>query len=891
MMLTNSCARTPCLRAIAICGLLVSTAGASPAPPADEIIRRTGVSAGLAVVVGTTDGALEAELTNGGKMLVQGLALSDAAATKARQLIFGKKLYGLASVSVIRSGRTLPYYDRIVNLLVADLDALGQDAPSPAEIDRVLGYEGVAYLKQGGNWVKKLKPTPHEVDSWGHARHSASRNNVSKDLLVAPPNAVRWLGGLAGATRLDGPRISDGVFIQYAPEIDGVTAKWAKPKGPTYLWARDVNSGVLLWRRVIAGSDAGPSTIDHTGFCLGDLFVASRGRVYTYNLADDAPVAALTAFDIRTGEIVKVYDKTIVFKKTVEPRSKRSCWPRELAHQLWSSTVAVEEGQLIQLCDNKLFVMDAASGNVLWKLTPAEGAAYVHVVAGDGMLIALRGKPGEMMGLLFKPTQLECYRLQNGEPLWTFKDFEPDLETMADLFGLSNGYLPLVGCSAPKKTTTVMLDARKGSILWKKQIGEGSVYKQRQFHGLIVGDKYIAQMFGWWGKYINLYTGEPEGQFSCGRNRGCSGNAATPNYYIMQRMFHPIRQAGQATGAYNYYALRAYIPWCAEAVNPAYGSVFCNLSICFCEAFLPGGPHAFYVVRPVQPVADNTRLEAGRATPALAAVPRQTAQQTAIAALEWKAPANLYLISRRIAGTFLLKDCDEAKEGRVWDGYRQETTPAVSSDGVILTAYVHEHRLAATRDGRDLWNFVAGGRISAAPVLHEQKVLFGSHDGYVYAVNVNDGSLAWRFLAAPADKRQVVIGQVESAWPVFNVVLDGGKLYAVAGRHGDLDGGIHVFCLDPKTGAVQWHVKYVRGLTTEKHTPLGGKVRVGKNVEPGNTYALCDRIALRGGKVLLRAGTRVPDVEIVLADIADPKDTIINPETLVPPLLPSRSGK
>ena len=45
---------------------LALTAGAAELPPATQVLKESGVSAGLAVVVGTTDGKLEADLTRGG---------------------------------------------------------------------------------------------------------------------------------------------------------------------------------------------------------------------------------------------------------------------------------------------------------------------------------------------------------------------------------------------------------------------------------------------------------------------------------------------------------------------------------------------------------------------------------------------------------------------------------------------------------------------------------------------------------------------------------------------------------------------------------------------------------------------------------------------------------
>ena len=64
-----------------------------------------------------------------------------------------------------------------------------------------------------------------------------------------------------------------------------------------------------------------------------------------------------------------------------------------------------------------------------------------------------------------------------------------------------------------------------------------------------------------------------------------------------------------------------------------------------------------------------------------------------------------------------------------------------------------------------------------------------------------DGTLAWQFCAAPRERLVGIRGQLESAWPVRGTVLvDGDVAYVAAGRSSHLDGGIHVYALDPATG-------------------------------------------------------------------------------------------
>jgi hypothetical protein len=80
-------------------------------------------------------------------------------------------------------------------------------------------------------------------------------------------------------------------------------------------------------------------------------------------------------------------------------------------------------------------------------------------------------------------------------------------------------------------------------------------------------------------------------------------------------------------------------------------------------------------------------------------------------------------------------------------------------------------------------------------------VLFGCADGWVYCLRADDGALAWRFRAAPEDRRHFAFEQVESVWPVSgSVLVQNDTLYCVAGRSMFLDGGLRMIRLDPKTG-------------------------------------------------------------------------------------------
>jgi hypothetical protein len=93
--------------------------------PADLSVADATLDGGLCVVLPADDGAALCALTNHGHALVQGLAVDDASLAGCRDAIADQSLTGIATVIRATSLKRLPYADNLVNLLVADLDSLG----------------------------------------------------------------------------------------------------------------------------------------------------------------------------------------------------------------------------------------------------------------------------------------------------------------------------------------------------------------------------------------------------------------------------------------------------------------------------------------------------------------------------------------------------------------------------------------------------------------------------------------------------------------------------------------------------------------------------------------------------------------------------------------------
>jgi SAM-dependent methyltransferase len=179
---------------LALC-LVASWAAGGAVDPAEAkeataILDAAGASGGLVIHLHCGDGALTAALHADGRYVVQGLDADPDAVAKARAAIQTLGLYGPVSVAQF-DGKRLPYVENLANVVVAD--DLGGVAR--AEAMRVLAPGGALVVKQGGRWVKAVKPRQAGTDEWTHFLHGPNGNAVAHDTVVGPPRRVRWIAG------------------------------------------------------------------------------------------------------------------------------------------------------------------------------------------------------------------------------------------------------------------------------------------------------------------------------------------------------------------------------------------------------------------------------------------------------------------------------------------------------------------------------------------------------------------------------------------------------------------------------------------------------------------------------------------------------------------------
>jgi len=115
----------------------------------------------------------------------------------------------------------------------------------------------------------------------------------------------------------------------------------------------------------------------------------------------------------------------------------------------------------------------------------------------------------------------------------------------------------------------------------------------------------------------------------------------------------------------------------------------------------------------------------------------------------------------------------------------------------------HQLHCVSAKTGEPIWNYYTQGAIRLAPTVWNDKVYFGSDDGWVYCLAANNGDLVWKLRAGPADDRLLGRGRMISRWPVrTGVLIDNGIAYFGAGVFPHET--VYLCAADAETGKFVW---------------------------------------------------------------------------------------
>jgi len=785
----------------------ITCAAVAADPPVEQILATTDNGRGLVLLVGTSDGTLESALAAAGKgdLIVQGVAIGNEVAAKARARIDKDGQTGYASVTAQPSLAVLPYNANLANVVVADLDKQG--APSLDEVMRVVHPYGSALVCQRGVWNKIVKPLPPEMDDWTHYDHGPEGNPQSRDSMVRDVAGLQWwvssYGNTVITTRLAGGRRFQGV-TRTGPYVG---------QDRTYQ-ARDAFNGLPLWR------------LDPQK----DLFSYYRHHDRTIAANDDIVVGLFKApgfaeiLDAGTGQRkVELTEGLRVEEsfKTVRGTPAKL----ELHHVLVG-------GRLFQAMKQDLVSLDAATGKRQWAYK-SQGESHIVFLAVDKDICVVATSPDARRfnitygNYMCRVASLVGLDPATGKVLWT-SDAASGFFTLGIL--LEKGVLHIADVSPTLKKggdenawavqsreygNLLAITAKDGKTLWKRDL-TGVEPEDRFWHNkLRVWDGFVMPSFEKVVRGFDANTGA-DGPILFRMNKAdtitsrlgfCSVIRGVANGTVGGKFarFHDIKKGVLDTDS----VARGV---CDEGQFPGYGMIHTGSDQCGCTSMLRGmiGLQCYQNTM-ADPIPASERLEKG-VTATLTADPASAwPMQFADAKRTSSAPSPIRMDSGPGVIATAQLPIPEARGliGTDWQNSNLRcgaiSAPVVAG-GLLVAANTDGQSVHAfdAVTGKPRWTHRAGARIDSAPTLAQGLVVFGASDGSVTALRGSDGALVWRNLLATNRRQLVVDSQVESVWAIHgSVLVRDDKVFTAVGRFNQIDGGVRLVRLDLATGALE----------------------------------------------------------------------------------------
>tara|TARA_B100000676_G_scaffold63020_1_gene62391 strand:+ start:2814 stop:6668 length:3855 start_codon:yes stop_codon:yes gene_type:complete len=778
---------------------------------AASIPESLNVQGGFIVHLGCGDGEQTLNLRPNESYQVHGLDKDPENVSLARAKVREAGVYGPVSIDRL-AGQTLPYIDDMVNLVV--VEKLGEIPMS--EVMRVLAPKGVAYVNHGGEWKTTVKPRPDDIDDWTHFLHGPGGNAVARDKKVGPPRHLQWLGSPRWSRHHDrmasmSALVSSGGRVFYVMD-EGSRVSIQLPARWT-LVARDAFNGVILWKKPMKKWQSHLWPLKSGPTQLARRLVAVDDRVFI-TLGVDEPVSVL---DAATGKLI-----------------------HELPESKGAEEVVVDGGQVFVLESPAEWELNSflpfhntgdqarVRKDYAWNEKPRKVKAYDVVTGkrlwGDDSKVAPLTLSADQNHLYFHDGEkVQARNRSSGDIAWTSgKTFIP--EQVRFNFGPKLVAYDGVVLYAGGDRLMKAFDSKTGKQLWEAPHARGG-YQSPEDVLVMQGMVWSAPTTS--GRDTGVFTGRdlrtgevkvefPPNVSTYWFHHRCYIAKATDNFLMPSRTGIEFVDPSTKDWDINHWVRGG----CLYGVMPANGLTYAPPHNCACypEAKLFG----FNALAPAAPsrklgkVNELNRLEKG---PAYGKATDSTGNTDS----DWPT----YRHDNRRSGFSQSKVSGQIQTK--WTSELKGKLSAVTiAENKLLVARVDAHEVVAlnAETGKVIWRYTTGGRVDSPPSIHDGRAYFGSADGWAYCLRISDGELAWRFRAAPEDRRLMAYEQIESVWPVHgSMLVKDEKVFFVAGRSNFLDGGMRWFALDARTGK-----KLVEEVLDEK--------------EPGQDKNLQDRIQI-----------------------------------------------
>ena len=760
--------------------LLVGTACADDADTAGEVLKLADTRQGLCVHLGAgskASPALTAELAAGSRMLVHGLALDDVSLIRARRAIEARKVFGRASVEKVALP-PLPYLRDLARVVVIeDWAALKKRGLTMDEVLRVTAPGGTVCEFKDGKWTKSWKLWPKEMDDWRHPSHDPGRTWTSNDEVIRYPVGLRWADGLpnnlTGFSDCKAYVVANGrLFTLGINQLENMGQRRG-PKGyDQYLCARDAWSGLPLWKVNCKNVRDGR---DITWLNAGPLVAADAS---VYSVCEEKKVIRA---DAATGRILWT-------RETKFPIYRMVLLDGVLVTGTWGETESIWFKTQPKAGPGSVEAFDAETGKPVWKL---DETAWT-LLAGDGT-VYLQPQGGG------KPRVL-AVDVRTGAERWRVEHTEGETPALR-LNVAGPGFVALTRVLDKKKATLAVHDPKTGRELWHTPSRPGVAWTPLVKELLWVG-----------GMKLDPLTGKDHGKIGHWiGGQGCSPKTIVWPYMVVGRSASALELPSSPAEKAQSLIYRGARGACVQGMVPANGMLYTAQNMCKC---LPSHVYGFLAVGPTTDpteedfaAARTVEKGAGFGSPLAAADGQGWPTLRADAERSASTTSTLPTTLRKQWSVQVVSDLN----GPLAPAWKPQLLSPLSaptvSNGLVVVAATDEGRILAVdaADGKTRWTVTLGSRVDGPPTIHRGLCIVGCHDGYVYALRATDGVLAWRVRVAPAERRMVAWGRVESVWPVTgSVLVHDGVAYATAGRSTESDGGIAVLALDVATGETRW---------------------------------------------------------------------------------------
>ncbi|MEO2020422.1 MAG: PQQ-binding-like beta-propeller repeat protein, partial [Pirellulaceae bacterium] len=342
-----------------------------------------------------------------------------------------------------------------------------------AEVMRVLVPLGVAYVKEGDQWQRHVKPRSKELDEWTHYLYDSSGNAVAHDTVVGPPRHLQWVGSPRWSRHHDrmasmSALVASGGKIFYIMDEGSRISIQLPPRWT--LICRDAFNGVILWKHPITDWQNHLWPLKSGPTQLTRRLVVTADRVYV-TLGLHAP---LTELDASTGKVLQTYQGTKTTEEVitrdgihyllvndgdtevakyapglnlgdqrrvatefqwngkprtvmaVEARSGRILWRHKTP--VAPLTLTAQQDRVLFHDGEKVVCLDKTSGQPAWSSVPAPRRSNVTMNFGPKLVLYK-----DVVLYAGGDRKMQVFELKTGKQLWTAPHAQSGYQSPEDL--------------------------------------------------------------------------------------------------------------------------------------------------------------------------------------------------------------------------------------------------------------------------------------------------------------------------------------------------------------------------------------------------------------------------------------------------------------------------